>query len=57
MSGPIVITGMHRSGTSLLASLLRSSGLHLGDRLLPPSRANQPGYFEVLISLGFTTAP
>lgn len=46
MSGPIVITGMHRSGTSLLASLLRSSGLHLGERLLPPSRANQPGYFE-----------
>ena len=52
MSEPIVITGMHRSGTSLLASLLQSAGLHLGERLLPPSQANQPGYFEDVDFIG-----
>ena len=57
MSGPIVITGMHRSGTSLLASLLRILGAPFGERLLPPSRANQPGYFEDVDFIGCTTGP
>ena len=39
VSGPIVITGMHRSGTSLLASLLRSLGSPFGRT----SVASQPG--------------
>jgi hypothetical protein len=48
MTPPVIITGMHRSGTSLLASLLHRAGLHLGDRLLGPGPANRQGYFEDL---------
>jgi GT2 family glycosyltransferase len=44
--GSIVIAGMHRSGTSLTASLLARLGVVLGDRLVPPDRANPKGYFE-----------
>lgn len=32
---PLVILGMHRSGTSLLARMLQDHGLFLGDRLQP----------------------
>lgn len=42
----LVITGMHRSGTSLVASLLQASGVRLGDRLLQGDRAAPAGYFE-----------
>ncbi|MEO1669625.1 MAG: sulfotransferase, partial [Cyanobacteria bacterium J06631_2] len=42
----IIITGMHRSGTSLTASLLQSAGVNLGDRLMDASSANVKGYFE-----------
>src|SRR4051812_31176596 len=45
-SRPVVITGMHRSGTSLVASYLSSLGIHLGDRLIPADRRNPRGYFE-----------
>ena len=45
-SSPVVIAGMHRSGTSLIASLLSSLGVRLGDRLVPPDRYNPRGYFE-----------
>jgi hypothetical protein len=48
MSPPVIITGMHRSGTSLLASLLHRAGLHLGERLLGPGPGNRRGYFEDL---------
>ena len=46
----IVITGMHRSGTSLTASLLQSAGLNLGDRLMEATATGNPlkGYFEDL---------
>jgi len=43
---PIAITGMHRSGTSLLASLLASAGLNIGRNLLEPAHDNPKGYFE-----------
>ncbi|HEY0513359.1 MAG TPA: glycosyltransferase [Thermoanaerobaculia bacterium] len=43
---PVIITGMHRSGTSLAASFLGALGIHLGDRLLLPDRLNPRGYFE-----------
>jgi O-antigen biosynthesis protein len=43
-----VITGMHRSGTSLLASLLQSAGVDIGKRLMPPGEGNVKGYFENL---------
>ena len=46
--GSIVIAGMHRSGTSLTASLLARLGVVLGDRLVPQDRANPRGYFEDL---------
>jgi glycosyl transferase family 2 len=37
---------MHRSGTSLLASLAAAAGVDMGDRLLEADRANPLGYFE-----------
>ena len=43
---PLVVVGMHRSGTSLSASILASSGLHLGERLVPGDAGNAEGYFE-----------
>ncbi len=43
---PLIITGMHRSNTSLVAKSLLSSGLHMGDNLLPASPHNKEGYFE-----------
>ena len=46
MTAPVIISGMHRSATSLLASMFHRAGLHLGDTLLEASPANRPGYFE-----------
>ena len=37
---------MHRSGTSLTASLLSALGVDLGRELLPPDKNNLRGYFE-----------
>jgi len=45
---PIVVTGMHRSGTSLVASWLAAAGVDLGERLLAPDAGNPTGYFEDL---------
>ena len=47
MSG-IVITGMHRSGTSLLAEILVRAGVHFGppEQWLPADVSNPRGYFE-----------
>ena len=47
-AGSLVITGMHRSGTSFLASFLRAAGVNLGDSFLPANGANPLGYFEDL---------
>ncbi|MGH7896379.1 MAG: glycosyltransferase, partial [Candidatus Binatia bacterium] len=44
----LIVTGMHRSGTSLAASLLESAGLHVGERLLGPKPSNPRGHFENL---------
>jgi len=46
MSQVIVITGMHRSGTSLVSSLLQKIGVNVGDQLISPNSANPRGYFE-----------
>jgi len=46
MSKVIIITGMHRSGTSLVSSLLQRSGIHIGEKLLAANIANPRGYFE-----------
>ena len=44
--GPLVICGMHRSGTSLTASLFGGAGVNLGDRLFGPNVGNALGHFE-----------
>ena len=44
----IIITGMHRSGTSLTASLLQSAGVKIGDRLMGSGTGNSQGHFEDL---------
>jgi hypothetical protein len=45
---PIVVAGMHRSGTSLVASILSSLGVDMGERQLAADRHNPRGYFEDL---------
>ncbi len=40
------VLGMHRSGTSALASTLQSLGIDFGSSLLAPSPDNPKGYFE-----------
>ncbi|MEG4917854.1 O-linked N-acetylglucosamine transferase family protein [Microcoleus sp. B7-D4] len=42
----LIITGMHRSGTSLTAAFLQKIGLDLGNNLLKGNYWNPPGYFE-----------
>lgn len=42
----ILCCGMHRSGTSLTASLLQGLGIDLPGDLIAADRANQSGYFE-----------
>lgn len=44
----IVVAGMHRSGTSLIASLLESAGVDLGQRLIGVNIGNAKGHFENL---------
>jgi hypothetical protein len=39
-SNTLIVTGMHRSGTSLLASALEQAGLSIGDRLLGATLMN-----------------
>jgi hypothetical protein len=41
-----VIVGSGRSGTSMLAGILRESGYFMGGSLLSPSSSNPKGYFE-----------
>lgn len=42
----LVITGMHRSGTSMIAHWLQICGLYLGKDLLPGVPSNPKGHFE-----------
>jgi hypothetical protein len=42
----VVVLGMHRSGTSLLANLLTVLGVDLGEQLLGADSNNQAGYYE-----------
>lgn len=42
----VIITGMHRSGTSMVAGLLGKCGLYLGNNLLHGGRWNPKGHFE-----------
>lgn len=47
-AGVLVLGGMHRSGTSLLASLFEGAGLAVGTRLLGSNAGNDAGHFEDL---------
>ncbi len=42
----VVVLGMHRSGTSLLANFLDGLKVHLGNELLPADENNPEGYWE-----------
>lgn len=42
----LLIHGMHRSGTSMMAGLLQLWGLDLGKNLMPANEFNEKGYFE-----------
>lgn len=53
MSLTIIVTGMHRSGTSLTASFLKAIGVNVGDNFFPADRHNIKGYFEDLDFLEF----
>lgn len=46
----VCITGMHRSGTSMVARALAAAGLWLGppERLMPPQADNAEGFYESL---------
>ena len=46
--GPLIIAGMHRCGTSLLALLLSKLGVSIGSELLEADRDNPDGYQEDL---------
>ncbi|HEV7667401.1 MAG TPA: sulfotransferase [Thermoanaerobaculia bacterium] len=46
MSHPLVICGMHRSGTSLVASVLQKAGLSIGCDAPDPGLGNPRGHFE-----------
>jgi len=48
-SRPIVVLGMHRSGTSIVAQLINALGVYAGqpDELTPPDMFNPTGYWEL----------
>lgn len=45
---PIIITGMHRSGTSLTTAIIKKLGVFLGNKgeLMPPAPDNADGFYE-----------
>lgn len=47
-SRPLIVVGMHRSGTSLLGSLLVGAGIDLGPEMLGAGTGNSRGHFEDL---------
>lgn len=50
---PLLILGMHRSGTSFLARLMQTLGVFIGDQLVGPQRGNPRGHFEARPVLEF----
>lgn len=48
VSQPLVVSGFHRSGTSLTMQALINAGLCAGDKLMPAHPSNPDGHFEDL---------
>jgi len=46
MSTIIIVLCMHRSGSSLLSSMIHTMGANMGELMLPPDEHNPLGYFE-----------
>jgi len=42
----LILAGMHRSGTSYAASMLKQAGVDMGSRLIGPTKGNIKGHFE-----------
>lgn len=55
-SQPVLILGMHRSGTSYLANRLQALGVDLGTDLVGPQPGNPRGHFEDRSILAFHEA-
>lgn len=45
-SAQVIVTGFHRSGTSMAMQSLKKAGLHIGDSLLDATPSNPDGHFE-----------
>ena len=43
---PVIVLGMHRSGTSAIARLVQELGMNVGTNLLPATDGNVYGHFE-----------
>jgi glycosyltransferase involved in cell wall biosynthesis len=52
-SPALIVTGAHRSGTSVVAQALGWAGVYLGDNMKVPSVHNPDGYFEDLDIVSF----
>lgn len=52
----IVVLGMHRSGTSLISSMLHAMGVRMGREFLPEDEGNPNGYWEDPGFLGLNKA-
>ncbi len=52
-ASPIILTGMHRSGTSMMARFLHASGVDMGRDLVPGGPGNERGHFEDVRFLEF----
>ena len=50
---PFIVTGMHRSGTSLLAGLLHESHVNMGAQMLGAADSNPKGHYEDIQFLNF----
>lgn len=50
---PFIVLGYHRSGTSLLAGLMKRCGIHMGDTLFPALPSNPRGHYEERSVLDF----
>ncbi len=42
----VIVLGMHRAGTSMVAGVLARLGVDMGRELMPPNRGNPSGYYE-----------